>query len=145
MSQDVSVIKDSSIPILIVDDSQDYAKMLERLLRVKCGYQNITVKHSTAEAWELFEQQQRFSLLFVDYNFPVGESGTMFLQRLAQRELMEGTVAFLITSEPTLKNMEEAQQAGAAGVVAKPFDIKQLLEHLDRAARKLFSDSLDCF
>ncbi len=108
-------IKDPSTPVLIVDDSQDYAKMLD------------------------------FSLFFVDYNFPVGENGTAFLRKLAARNLLEGRVAFLITSEPTLKNMEEASAAGAAGVVAKPFDIKQLLEQIDRAGRKLFSDSIDTF
>ncbi len=138
-------IKDPSTPVLIVDDSQDYAKMLERLLRVKCGYTNIVIKHSTSEAWELIERGQDFSLFFVDYNFPVGENGTAFLRKLAARNLLEGRVAFLITSEPTLKNMEEASAAGAAGVVAKPFDIKQLLEQIDRAGRKLFSDSIDTF
>jgi DNA-binding NtrC family response regulator len=131
--------------VLIVDDSKDYAKMLERLLRAKGGVVDVTVCYSIDEGRVLIDKGERYALYFIDYNFPTGGKGTDFLRYLQQSGCLANSAAFLITSEPTLKNMEEATAAGAVGVVAKPFDIQQLLSQIELAKRKLFSDGIDYF
>lgn len=131
--------------VLIVDDSKDYAKMLERLLKAKGGVTDVTTCLSIDEGRSLIDSGERYALYFVDYNFPTGGRGTDFLLFLKENGCLEQSVAFLITSEPTLKNMEDATKAGAVGVVAKPFDIQQLLSQLELARRKLFSDGIDYF
>lgn len=131
--------------VLIVDDSKDYAKMLERLLKAKGGVTDVTTCFSIDEGKSLISSGERYALYFVDYNFPTGGKGTDFLRFLQENGCLEKSVAFLITSEPTLKNMEDATNAGAVGVVAKPFDIQQLLSQLELAKRKLFSDGIDYF
>jgi DNA-binding NtrC family response regulator len=131
--------------VLIVDDSKDYAKMLERLLKSKAGFTDVTTCFSLEDGKQIIEGGERFALYFVDYNFPTGGKGTDFLRHLLEANCLTDAVSFLITSEPTLKNMEEATSAGAVGVVAKPFDIPQLLSQIELAKRKLFSDKIDYF
>jgi DNA-binding NtrC family response regulator len=131
--------------VLIVDDSEDYAKMLERLLKNKAGFSKIVIRNSITEAYELIEAGERFSLYFIDYNFPIGGKGTEFLRKLQECGALKKAAAFLITSEPTLQNMADAAAAGAVGVVAKPFDIHQLLSQIELAKRKIASDELDYF
>jgi DNA-binding NtrC family response regulator len=93
----------------------------------------------------LIDSGERYAIYFIDYNFPTGGKGTDFLRHLQVSGCLVKSVAFLITSEPTLKNMEEATVAGAVGVVAKPFDIQQLLSQIELAKRKLFSDGMEYF
>jgi len=131
--------------VLIVDDSKDYAKMLDRLLRSKGGVVDVTVCYSIEDGKALIDKGERYALYFVDYNFPTGGKGTDFLRYLQSNGCLANAASFLITSEPTLKNMEEATVAGAVGVVAKPFDIQQLLSQIELAKRKLFSDCVDYF
>jgi DNA-binding NtrC family response regulator len=131
--------------VLIVDDSKDYAKMLERLLRAKGGVTDVTACYSIEDGRALIDKGERYALYFVDYNFPTGGKGTDFLRYLQDNGCLGKSVAFLITSEPTLKNMEDATAAGAVGVVAKPFDIQQLLSQIELARRKLFSDGIEYF
>lgn len=131
--------------VLIVDDSKDYTKMLERLLKAKGGITDVTLCFSIEEGRSLIDGGERYTLYFIDYNFPTGGKGTDFLRYLQMNGCLAKSVSFLITSEPTLKNMEEATAAGAVGVVAKPFDIQQLLSQIELAKRKLFSDGIEYF
>ena len=133
-------------PILIVDDNPQYTKVLSKILEAGFGYHNITTAESTREAYELVEADpSRFRLMFVDYNFPSGDSGGELLHKLREREWLTDKVAFLITSEPTVDNMSEAMAAGAMGVVAKPFDRNDLRKQLDKARQSFYLDNTDSF
>ncbi len=139
-------IRDAATPILIVDDNLQYSEILKRVLGQGMGYSNITAVHSTAEAFELLSREpQRFSLLFVDYRFPEGETGGELLERLKSERLLSDKVAFLITSEPNVDNQRQALNAGARGVVAKPFNRKVLEEQLEKAQRSLDADQNESF
>ena len=69
--------------------------------------------------------------MFVDQNFPEGQSGGELLSRLKASHLMDQRVAFLISSEPTVENMKHAMACGARGVLAKPFDRAELKKQLE--------------
>ena len=146
MVAETTFIDDPNTPILIVDDSVHYAKVLERMLAQGLGYTNVTMLENTNDALDLMRSEpHRFKVLFVDFNFPYGYNGGEFLTILSNEELLEGKIAFLITSEPSESNVRQARDAGATGVVAKPFSRDQLRVTLDTARRTIFADSLEYF
>ena len=146
MAEQNGKITNPETSILIVDDNPQYTMVLKKILTAAFGYLNITSVDSTVKAYDILKTDPgRFQLLFIDYNFPDGHTGGELLTRLATEELLGDKVAFLITSEPTVDNTKAALKAGARGVVAKPFDRKDLLKQLEKADRAAYIDSLDSF
>mgnify|MGYP000741753859 CR=1 FL=1 len=132
--------------ILIVDDNPQYTLLLRRILGNGFGYRNITAAETTEEAYRLIaESPHRYQLVFVDYRFPEGTTGGELLARLKRENLMESRVAFLVTSEPTVDNQREALNAGARGVVAKPFTRDCIEQQLQKVERLLKLDTHDQF
>jgi len=142
----LTTINDAQTNVLIVDDNLQYTQVLKRILQGAFGYRNITSVDNTQEAYKLISAEpDKFQLLFVDYNFPTGETGGSLLEKLKRTQLMENRVAFLITSEPTVENVKEATMAGALGVVAKPFDREELKKQLEKAERSIVVDNTESF
>lgn len=122
--------------ILIVDDSLQYAKVLDRILRQGLGYSNITTARSVEEAETIISSDaHHFDLVFVDHNLGQGATGCDLLREISESKVMRNAVFFLITSEPSSENMKKALDAGAAGLIAKPFDRELLRQHLMQAAK----------
>jgi CheY-like chemotaxis protein len=139
------MIDNKDLPILIVDDNVQYAQLLKRILESGFGFSNVTSLPGTKEAKELIQEQpERFKMLFVDYNFPDGVSGGELLEHLSKGKLLDGKAAFLITSEPSNQNVEQASQAGALGVVVKPFNRGDLELKIAKALRHL-AGNVDSF
>ena len=146
MTEKLKTIHDPALPILIVDDNVQYTQVLKRILEKALGYSSVSSVDSTAAALEMLRSDQgHHRLLFIDYHFPGGETGGRLLERLRQEGLLEGRIAFLITSEPTVENLKQAIAAGAIGVVAKPFDREDLRKQLEKAERALIVDSSESF
>jgi len=146
MVSKITSISRPETSVLIVDDSSQYAGVLRRILTGVFGYTDVTAVESTSAALEMLRREpERFRLMFVDYNFPEGESGGELLRRLKEDNLMEERIAFLITSDPTIENMKEALAAGALGVVAKPFDRHELKNKLDKAEQAVIASNTETF
>jgi len=132
--------------VLIVDDNRQYARILRMMLERTVGFHNVIAVESTAEGMRLLEAEPgRFKLIFVDFHFPDGSTGGDLLEQLQSRGLMNDTKAFLITAEPSIANVKQAQAAGALGVVAKPFDSVELKRQLEKAERSRVLDEADKF
>ncbi len=130
--------KDKNLPILIVDDNVQYAQLLRRILESGFGFLNITSVDHLDKARELIkEDPEKFKMLFIDYNFPDGNTGGELLNELSDLNLLEGKAAFLITSEPSNRNVEQASQAGAIGVVVKPFNKSDLELKISKGLRHI--------
>lgn len=139
-------LNNTETPILIVDDSLEYSKVLSKILQHGFGYENVTAVPNLEEAEKLVaEDPNHFKLFFVDYNLPNGRTGSAFLRELQGKDILEDAVAFLITAEPTVDNMREAKDAGALAVVAKPFDRTELEKQLDKAKRAVLQRSVESF
>ena len=140
------LLDDPKAPILIVDDNEQYAQVLKRILENGFGYLDVThVADIESGFQQIKSKPHHFALLFVDYRFANGGNGVQLLQRLSQEQLIEGLVSFLITSEPTPENQRAATEAGALGVVAKPFDRAELGKQLEKARRAAEIDSKESF
>ena len=139
------LVKDKTIPILIVDDNTHYAQLLRRILESGFGFNNIISVSDTNEAKNLINNEpDKFKMLFIDYNFPSGDTGGELLQSLSSHDLLQGKAAFLITSEPSNQNVQQASLAGAVGVLVKPFNRNDLEQKIEKALRLLDSE-IDSF
>ncbi|RMG42818.1 MAG: response regulator [Candidatus Dadabacteria bacterium] len=139
-------ISNPETSVLIVDDSMQYSMVLQKILQGVFGYHDVTTVDNPGDAFKLIsEDPEKFGMLFVDYNFPDGNTGGDLLNQLAKNDLIKDKVAFLITSEPTPDNMKAAINAGALGVVAKPFDREELKRQLEKARRAREIDEVDSF
>jgi DNA-binding NtrC family response regulator len=132
--------------VLIVEDSTHYSLVLERLLSRGLGYKEISVVASTQDAYNLLKADPgKFTILFVDYHFPTGDNGAELLSKLKDEGILKDKIALVITSDPSLENAKAATDAGAMGLVAKPFDAHQLKVQLEKAKRMFFADSQQYF
>lgn len=139
-------ITESSTPVLIVDDNQQYIQILRRMLEGAFGYKNITlVETPEAAVQALSGAPEGAGLIFVDYNLSASASGVDLLNQLRGAGCLKNRVAFLITADPTVDNVQEALKAGALGVVAKPFDRSELAKQLEKAERFVVAESTDSF
>lgn len=139
-------IYDPKTPILIVDDNPQYTKVLTLILQDAFRYENITAVEEPVEGLRLVQEApERFLLLFIDYNFPSGDTGADLLEGLYSAGLLEKKAAFLITSDPTSENLSRALKAGALGVVAKPFDREELKRQLEKAERHIITSQAETF
>ena len=133
-------------PVLIVEDSKQYATVLQKMLANGFGFKNITHVESVEAATELLKADpNHFKVLFVDYNFPSGVTGGELLQKLKDTNQMSGKITFLMTSEPTPDNVKQAVMAGAFGIVAKPFDRNELTKQLEKAQRAIDTEKIESF
>jgi DNA-binding NtrC family response regulator len=129
-------ILEPTTSVLIIDDSQQYGAVLRKILTHAFGYTQINHLLTTEAALEeLTKNPSNYQLLFIDFRFPSGFSGGDLLTQLKERNLLQDKVAFLISSEPTVQNVKQAVQAGAFGIVAKPFDREELRRQLEKADR----------
>src|SRR4051812_18442115 len=88
--------------VLIVDDSVQYATVLTKMLTHVFGFKKITHLESSDTALEkLTKEPHDYRLLFIDFRFPSGFTGGALLSELKKHNVLEGKVAFLITSEPS--------------------------------------------
>ena len=138
MNEKPETILNPNTSILIVDDSEDYAQVLRRILHNGMGYSSVVTSSSIEEAYKLIaDAPEQFSMLFVDYHFPNGHTGNELLDRLKTENLLDGKVTFFSTAEPAVQKAIEATNNGLAGVVIKPFNGDKLRHLIERADRDL--------
>ncbi len=132
--------------VLIVDDSAQYATVLTKMLTHGFGFKKITHWLNSEEALQkLSDDPNHYRLLFIDFRFPNGFTGGELLAELKRRGILDGKVAFLITSEPSAENVKQAVQSGAFGIVAKPFDRAELKRQLEKAERSTSGEEVESF
>src|SRR5881227_1567134 len=116
--------------ILIVDDEQAVCWALERALTGE-GYA-VSVAASAEEAFAL-AAQARPDAIFLDVRLP-GMDGLTALARL--RELTHDAPVIVVTAFGNLSTAVRAVEGGAFDYLAKPFDLSQALETVNRALQR---------
>lgn len=116
--------------ILVVDDDEEFRKMLSAILTdkgylVKCVG---TGKEAIDESYD-----QLFNLALVDIDLP-DIVGTDLLDKLRKSE--PETIKIIITGKPTLDNSINAANIGINGFIVKPFDPKKLLKLIEEKLRE---------
>lgn len=139
---DTLSIRGPDTPILIADDSFQFAQVLNKILVGVFQYRNITIVPSADEAFtRISAVPGQYRLMFFDFHFPVGINGGELLVKLNENGLLTGKQAFLMSSDPTADGVQQARLSGAVGVITKPFDRDELRRQLDTAEKLASGDS----
>ena len=117
------VMTEGTETILVVDDEPLIADLAKKILG-KAGY-TVVSAGSGKEALEIFEREQsHISLVILDLIMPE-MGGKQCLEELIK---IEPTVKALIASGTSVQSQKRGLlDAGARGVVSKPFDISEML------------------
>ena len=108
--------------ILIVDDQEVNALLLERTLR-GAGYVSITFTTEPSAVCEL-HRKNRYDLILLDLQMP-GMDGFEVMEGLKEIEIGSYLPVLVITAQPN--HMLRALEAGAKDFVSKPFDLAEVL------------------
>lgn len=111
--------------VMVVDD-QVYIRMMLRKVLTSSGYCVLDVSNGT-KAVEI-AQQEKPDIALVDVNIP-GLNGINLLKQLKSGNSQLATI--FMSGSVDYKFLEEADKAGAAGFLQKPFDIYELTKWLD--------------
>jgi CheY-like chemotaxis protein len=128
------------IKILLVEDDDGHARLIERNLR-KVGLINpIERVPDGQDAMDYllnegkFTDTNRFSrpqLILLDINLP-GLDGIEVLERIKRDPKLRPLPVIMLTSTDTQPEVDRCYRAGACGYVSKPVDISSLGEKLNR-------------
>ncbi len=114
----------TAIRILVVDDDPDFAEGLEVLLGLE-GH-DVRVAHSGEEAREIFRDQD-FDLTLMDVRLPGMNGVESFLEL---QKIRPEAKFVMMTAYSVEALLSRAIEAGALGVLRKPFDADELLKAL---------------
>ena len=124
--------QDPTITILVVEDDEAIAELLRELLNDVPGWGAMVV-HDAAAARAVFRHVQ-VEMLVLDVNLP-GISGLELLQLLRGDPEWRDPPVILVTANPRQPGVPEAVEHGQAiRVIAKPFDVDELIQTVHRAA-----------
>jgi DNA-binding NtrC family response regulator len=114
-----------SVPILVVDDEQNFLELLIRILG-KRGFEVKTALNGI-EALKLLEKDS-FHLALLDiWMGPM--NGIQLLEEIKGRNPLIKVI--MMTAYPTSETHVEAFEKGASAYLTKPIDLKELLEALN--------------
>jgi len=113
--------------VLIIDDSEDYTRLLSLILR-KAGYQNIVCCNDPLKALEHYQQLQP-DIFLVDYNMP-GMNGLAILKQLSQLNPDTYLPVIMITADNDTDTKVAALSNGAQDFITKPFGQHEVLARI---------------
>jgi CheY-like chemotaxis protein len=107
-------------PLLVIDDDRDVLAMLQAFLE-ESGYRVLIAMSGAAALTQL--QQETPACILLDLRMPEMD-GAQFLREV--RRLNARPPAVIVVSAGA-RAREQAEQLGADGFLAKPFDLEELL------------------
>jgi CheY-like chemotaxis protein len=111
--------------VLAVEDDKDVAELYEAIL-VGFGHK-VLVAHNGREAIRLMQEHP--DVVILDLRLPDTDGYTLLRRIRAHPDLKDTTVIVISATVPR----DRASIAGADAVLAKPFDLDDLVHEIDRA------------
>jgi PAS domain S-box-containing protein len=124
----------TSLRVLLIEDHEDTARVLEKVLQ-QMGH-DVEICSTAATACQML-RERKFDVILSDIGLP-GQSGIDFIK--AAREICQ-TPAVALTGYGMAEDIDRCLQAGFAEHLTKPIDIDRLRKTLSRVlAKKTASD-----
>ena len=121
---------DTSLPVLVVDDSRMMIGILRNLLR-QIGFLNIDEAQDGAAALTQM-RARRYGLVISDWNMqPM--SGYDFLREVRADEALKRTPFIIVTGEAKTEHVIAARKAGVSNYIVKPFNAQTLKTKIEAA------------
>jgi CheY-like chemotaxis protein len=118
-----------SKPILLIDDEEKFAQMLQELLQLS-GYESDYCLNPKEAVGRL--RQEEFDLVITDYKMPEMD-GAEFLQEA--RKLNPDLPVIMISGLMNMPELIKVANIGVTLVLEKPFKTEELLEYVARFVR----------
>jgi DNA-binding NtrC family response regulator len=118
--------------ILVVDDQQDFAAGLARLLKARFADLAVHQAHGGAEALAVLGRHE-VALMISDLRMP-GMSGLELLQGALARE--PGLSVIMLTAHGSIETAVEALKQGAYDFLTKPIDRQELYRVVDKGLER---------
>src|SRR3954452_5141695 len=129
----------ATLTILVVDDDQAVAGLLRELLNDVPGW-GATVVHDAAAARAVF-RHVKVEVLVIDVNLP-GINGVELLELLRRDPSWEDPPVILLSGAPDQPVVHDAlAEDGSIKLIAKPFDVDQLIQAVKSAVRERFVET----
>lgn len=116
--------------VLVVDDEEDFAKVLR--IRLKANGYDVVLAHDSIQAMMMADQEKP-DLIILDIFLP-GEDGFSISERLKQAEATRLIPIIFLTGVPGGEG--RAYKSGASGYIMKPYQPERLLGTIHRALEK---------
>jgi signal transduction histidine kinase/ActR/RegA family two-component response regulator len=116
-----------ALKLLVVDDDPNVATSLKALLE-RAGHQ-VVVANNATDALRRFREQP-FEMVLTDLTMP-GMNGIGLVRAL--NALAPDTPVLIFTGQASERQVAEAMQAGALGVLHKPFELEEILDVMKHA------------
>ncbi len=110
---------DTSIPVLVVDDSGMMITILKNLLR-QIGFTDVDDANDGAAALTKM-RGRRYGLVISDWNM-TPMSGYDFLCEIRRDEILKRTPFIMVTGEAKTEHVIAARRAGVSNYIVKPFN-----------------------
>lgn len=121
--------------ILIIDDFSEFRLSLKAMLSLLWAH-NIDQASNGSEAIKLCTEN-RYNIIFCDYNLGDGQNGQHILEELHERSIIRrGTLFLMVTAETTTAQVMGAIEYRPDSYLSKPFTGEQLEQRLSRLISK---------
>lgn len=118
--------------ILVIDDYQPLLDMLRILLRSR-GHEVSTATDGTAGLRLCEGNPFDFDLALLDVDMP-GMGGIAVCNTFKCHPITRNLPVLMMTGRPGLETDMRAKRAGALAVIAKPFEVRELLDKITQCA-----------
>ncbi|SEM01448.1 Chemotaxis signal transduction protein [Syntrophus gentianae] len=128
---------DKNMRIILAEDGGTMRKMEVRILN-QIGFENIAACQDGVEAMRELESAGEASLVISDWNMP-NKNGMELLQEMRADQRFASIPFIMATGQGDKQYVAQAMEAGANGVVAKPFspdELKSLIEQIFGVAQE---------
>ena len=117
------------LPLLIVDDEQDFLKSLRFVLKTN-GVTNVECCQDSREVMPLLKKK-KFDVILLDLLMPLYISGEELLPEIVER--YPEIPVIIITAHADIEKAMECMKNGALNYLLKPFETKDLLRKINDA------------
>lgn len=118
-------------PNIVIADDDSVTCLVLRMLLHEHGCKVVGEAHNGEKAIALCVEH-RPHIVFLDINMPRLD-GHHAADRI--RQASPGVTVIMITTQPTLDNVQKAIQVGAGGFIVKPFNAVKVMETIDNCMK----------
>jgi two-component system phosphate regulon response regulator PhoB len=116
--------------VLVIDDDPTIARIAKLTLRSK-GYDVVVTEETHSGLIELF--REKTDLILLDYMLPE-QNGLSFLKEIRADPELKDIPVIMITTTGLSEVVQASVLLGANDFIAKPFNLKDLIERVGRLA-----------
>ena len=117
--------------LLIVDDNEDDATLLKRLLD-RAGYQDVTIVNDSRKVAQMHEKR-RYDLILLDHNMPF-LNGLAVVEQLKTIEKDSYVPVLMVTAHSDRETRLRVLSAGCKDVISKPYDRTEIINRVKNMA-----------